>query len=149
MLPYTFNSNSWRFMMKGKLAILVVLWIGLMLVPTMVQADPNSTFTATHPTQYVNGTIIPATDVLDFTIKCSSTVSGPYLFSYDVASLESGTVIDVSSCVQGTPGTYYFVATALSSAFGTESSFSNEATRIYTKDNLGQVPLAPTFLIIS
>lgn len=134
--------------MKRIIATIVILLAGMMAAP-MAFADPTSTFTATHPTQYEDGTVIPSTDILTFTINCGNTAAGPYLFTYPVASLESGTVIDVSSCVQGTPGVYYFVATAISGTFSTESIFSNESVRTYTASDLGKTPLAPTLLIIS
>ena len=112
------------------------------------QAAPQSTFSAIAPTQYEDGTSILSTDVLGYTLWCSANPAGPYLYSYDVPSLISGTVVDVSSCVQGVLGTYYFVATATSSVYGTTSVNSLEAIKTYTASDLGRNPLAPTLLSI-
>ena len=135
--------------MKRMIVVLPLLLLGLLLVSDETQADPVSTFTASHPTQYEDGRIIPSTDVLKFTIYCGTNAVGPYPFSFSIASLESGASVDVSSCVLGSPGVYYFVATATSAVYGTESIFSNEVVRTYTASDLGKTPLAPTLFTIS
>jgi hypothetical protein len=119
----------------------------LMFVAAVALAAPVSTFTATAPTNYVDGTVIPATDVLSYAIYCGNTSGGPYnLVEANIASLSS-TPVDVQSCVTG-PGTYYFVATATSSAFGTESAFSGEVSRTYSASDLGKVPFAPVLISV-
>lgn len=120
--------------------------IGMFIASSGSLAAPNSNFTWTAPTQYEDGTMIPATDVLTYRIYCSSTTGGPYAFFWDVGSAVEANNLDVSACVQGVPGTYYFVATAFSADFATESAFSNEATKTYTNIDLGRVPLPPTLL---
>lgn len=130
-------------MKKLLIAVLLVL-----ATFSVTQAAPSSTFTATAPTQYEDGTMIPSTDVLGYTLWCSSTSGGTFLYFYDVPNLISGTTVDVSSCVQGVPGTYYFVATATSTVYGTTSVYSLEATKTYTAQDLGKNPLAPTLLTV-
>lgn len=124
------------------------LVLTLLVLSAAAYAIPDSTFNATPPTQYVDGNPIPGTDVLTYTVFCSSNQGGPYNFSYPANSIATGEVIDISTCVQGVPGTYYFVATATSTDFGSESQFSNESTRTYTANELGKVPNAPTLLTI-
>jgi len=134
----------------------VVLWsigaaVGLMLLPwaaSLTHAAPVSDFSAIPPTQYEDGNIIPATDILAYRIYCSNTQGGPYLFSFDTPTIAVGTSIDVATCVLGVPGVYYFVATAISGTFGTESGNSNETTRTYTAADLGKTPLAPTLFTV-
>jgi len=110
-----------------------------------VQAAPTSTFTWTDPTQYEDGTMIDTqSDVLSFRLYCSATSGGPYVSQ--VFSTPSPSVEDMVFCVQGTPGTYYMAATAISALHGTESVLSNETTRTYTATDLGKVPLPPTLL---
>lgn len=115
------------------------------IIPSTIAA-PNSNFTWTAPTQYEDGLMIPATDVLTYRIYCSATTGGPYNVWWDVGSATEANNLDVSACVQGVPGTYFFVATARSADFNTESAFSNEATKTYTNVDLGRVPLPPTLL---
>lgn len=131
--------------MKRAIGILVVLWAVLMAAPAW--AAPNATLTATAPTQYVDGTMIPVTDTLTYKVYCGSSV-GNHPFVFDAPNLDAGTVIDISACVQGAPGTYYFVATATSTVYASESAVSNEATRSYTAVDLGKTPLAPTLFTI-
>jgi len=114
----------------------------------IVNAAPNSNFSWTAPIQYVDGNMIPATDILTYRVYCGNTAGGPYIYSYDAGSAVEAATLDVGSCVQGTPGTYYFVATAYSTDFSEESAFSNEATRTYTAQDLGRVPLPPTLLSV-
>ena len=134
--------------MKRAITALLVLWV--ICVSAVVWAAPVSTFSATAPTQYEDGTMIdPAQDTLGFTLWCGNAAGGAYPYSYDVPSLDPGQQVDISSCVQSTPGTYYFVATSRSSLHGTTSVNSNETLRTYTASDLGKNPLAPTLLTIS
>jgi hypothetical protein len=121
---------------------------GALLFVGITNAAPNTNFSWTAPTNYEDGTIIPGTDILSYTIYCGTTLGGPYDFSYPAGTGET-TTVDVATCVQGTPGTYYFVATAFSPDFNAESAFSNEATRIYTAIDLGKVPTAPVLISVN
>ena len=117
-------------------------------VVTAVEAAPTGNFNADAPTTYVNGAGIDPTDVLTYKVYCG-TQQGVFDFVYDAPDLTvGGASIDVQSCVQGTPGTYYFVATATSSLYGTESVFSNETTRFYSANDLGNVPNAPVLFTV-
>lgn len=128
--------------MKLRAIVLLALFF---TAPTW--AAPNATLSATAPIQYEDGNMIPVTDTLTYTVYCGS-VTGDYPFAFPAPNLDVGTTIDISACVQGTPGTYYFVATATSTVFASESSDSNETTRTYTVVDLGKVPLAPTLFTI-
>jgi len=131
--------------MKRAITGLLVLWLACIAAPAW--AAPDATLSATAPTQYEDGTMIPVTDTLTYRVYCGS-VSGDRTFVFDAPNLIAGTTIDISACVAGSPGTYYFVATATSTVHVTESSFSNETTRVYTSNDLGKVPLAPTLFTI-
>jgi len=115
---------------------------------TIAEAAPVGQFSATAPTSYENGAGIDPTDILTYKVYCG-TQPGVYDFVYDAPDLTtSGASVDVQTCVQGTPGTYYFVATATSTLYATESVFSNEATRFYTANDLGNVPNAPVLFTV-
>lgn len=131
--------------MKKVVAALTLL---VMTFATVASAEPLGSFNAQAPTAYVNGNAIPVTDTLTYKVYCGLTPGGPYSHSFDALNLDAGTTIDVAACVQGEPGTYYFVATATSSTYGTESAFSNEATRTWTAQELGLVPNAPVLFTI-
>jgi len=127
--------------MKKILASLGALSLLLSLTAT---AAPTSTFTWSAPQQYEDGTMIPVTDTLSYRLYCGDTTGGPYnnsiLFSTPSPSQE-----DMAFCVGGVVGTYYMVATAISTN-GEESGFSNETQRSYTAGDLGKIPLPPTLL---
>jgi len=123
------------------LAVSIVISLG-------VSAAPVSDFSWTAPTQYEDGNVIPATDILSYRLYCGDTQGGPYPFLYDVGSAVEAAVQDVGTCVQGVPGTYYFVATATSTDYASESQYSNEANRTYSAADLGRVPLPPTLLSV-
>ena len=125
-----------------KYLLMALLAVG---VVGIAGAAPTSSFTATVPTQYEDGTMIPISDVLTYRLYCSASQGGPYNVFYDVVDITSFST-DVATCVQGVPGTYYFVATSRSTTYGTESDFSNETSRSYTAAELGKVPNAPTLL---
>ncbi len=129
-------------------AIFVILLLLLASVPNTTNAAPVSEFSGIPPIQYTDGTMIPSTDILSYRIYCGNLTGGPYLFSYDTPTIEPGSQIDVTTCVQGTPGTYYFVGTAISSTFSAESGFSNETPRTYTQGDLPKTPLAPTLFTV-
>jgi len=119
-----------------------------MFIVSIASAAPNTDFTWTAPTNYVDGQIIPATDILSYTIYCSATQGGPYNDVYPAGIAENIANLDVGSCVQGVPGTYYFVATAFSPDFNAESAFSGEASRTYSAIDLGKVPNPPVLISV-
>lgn len=133
-------------MNKRKLGLGALL---LLALPLGVFSAPISDFIWTAPTNYQDGSIIDTVaDPLSYTIYCGTTQGGPYTINFDAGvNVESGT-IDVGACVNGIPGTYYFVATATSSSFGTESPNSNEISRTYTAIDLGKVPNAPILISV-
>lgn len=108
-------------------------------------AAPISNYTGAAPTQYEDGNTIPISDVLAYRLYCSDTQGGPYNIFYDIVDITSFSQ-DVATCVQGIPGTYYFVSTAISNTYSSESVYSNELFRTYTAADLGKVPLAPVLL---
>lgn len=128
-------------MFTAGLAVSTLIMLG-------VSAAPVQDFTWTAPTQYEDGNVIPASDVLGYKIYCGVDIGGPYPFVYDVGSAVEAAVQDVGTCVQGVPGTYYFVATATSSTYAEESAYSGEVNKTYTAADLGRVPLPPTLLSV-
>ena len=111
-------------------------------------AAPSSNFSWNEPTNYQNGQVIdPTADLITYNLYCGTTTGGPYNFVQEILGGSSATV-DVASCVNGVPGTYYFVLTANSTLYNSESVFSNEAAHTYTTTDLGLVPNAPVLLSI-
>lgn len=126
----------------------LTIFLALLISPAIFAA-PNSDFSWTDPTNYEDGTIIDsAVDTLTFSIYCSGTQGGPYTLVQDNLT-NSPQQIDVQSCVQGVPGTYYFVLTAVSTYYNTESDYSNEASRLYSAAELGKTPNAPVLLSVN
>ena len=131
-----------------KIGVMAAL-AGVFALAPNLQAAPNSDFTWTEPTNYVDGTIIPATDVLTYTLYCGSVQGGPYeVYGIIAVDAASAAQVDLNSCVNGVPGTYYFVLTATSADFSSESTFSNEISRTYTNTDLGKVPLPPVLVTV-
>lgn len=127
----------------------LIAGLALLLV-TMAAAVPNSDFTWTAPTNYENGNVIDFTaDPLTYNLYCGQASGGPYSYvtSFPAGS-ESANTVDVGSCVNGVAGTYYFVLTAVSPLYNAESAFSNEVSRTYTVQDLGNVPNAPVLLTV-
>jgi hypothetical protein len=114
----------------------------------IASAAPFSDYTWTPPTNYENGEVIDATDIITYNLYCGSASGGPYNFVAELPSGNSAGQVDVASCVGNTPGTYYFVLTAFSTLYATESPFSNEVSRTYTAADLGKVPNAPILLTV-
>ncbi len=141
--------NMYPFLEEDDMRLwtIAVLFVSLFAAATL-NADPNGQFSATAPTQYEDGNMIPASDVLTYKVMCSNSQGGPYLYSFDVPNLVAGTQVDVAACVQGIPGAYYFVATATSSTWMTESSSSNETTKTWSAFELGKTPRPPTLFTI-
>lgn len=132
--------------LRAKLGIVGLLG-ALLMFPAF--AIPLSNFSWTAPTNYENGAVIdPVTDPLTYSIYCGTVSGGPYNLVQSGITGESANNIDVGTCVNGTPGTYYFVATATSTLYSTESAFSNEVARTYTVTDLGQVPNPPVLLTV-
>jgi hypothetical protein len=116
---------------------------------SVASAIPLSDFTWTEPTNYENGQVIdPITDVITYSVFCSSTSGGPYTLVANGLTGSAANNLDVGSCINNTPGTYYFVATATSSFYNSESIFSNEASKTYTVTDLGQVPNPPVLISV-
>ena len=115
-----------------------------LLLSFTAQAAPTSTFTWSAPQQYEDGTMIPVTDTLTYRLYCGDTSGGRYNNTV-VFNTPSPRQEDMASCVGGVVGTYYMVATAISTN-GEESAFSNETQRSYTAGDLGKIPLPPTLL---
>lgn len=126
----------------------ILLFAALLSLAGVVGSAPNAGFSAQAPTTYVDGTTIPASDSISYRVYCSRDGGQNFAYTYDTPTLAPGTQIDVASCVQGTPGTYYFFARAISSVYGTESLPSQESSIAYTAEELGKVPNPPTLFIV-
>ena len=117
-----------------------------------IEADPFQSWTWTEPTTYTNLAVIPSTDNLSYTLYCNDT-PGETGEPYEVAiALDDPgappSIEDMAPVVNGQPGTYHCVATTFSSAFGTESVYSNEENFTVTASDLGFVPNPPTNLTL-
>ena len=131
--------------MKRHLRIVVVL---ILLGSLTIQADPFKEWNWAEPTEYENNVPIPSGDDLTYTLYCGTTEGGPYdAFSTNMDKPPPQN-IDMAPLVGNNPGTYYCVATARSSIYGTESGFSNEANFTVTSGDLGYVPRPPDNLTL-
>jgi len=130
--------------MKRLLATLVVFFLPLSAI-----AAPNITITFNAPTNYEDGTVIGADDQLTYRLYCGN-LPADYPNWVDLPpGTTSPAVVDMSYCVQGTPGDYYITMTAWSAKFGNESSYSNEILRNISPAALGKVVLPPTIISIT
>jgi len=125
------------------LSIFVVAYF---LLP-VAASFPITTFSLTPPSEYTDGTPIPAEDVLTYKVYCSDTAGGPYTAIEETTNLTTFQ-LDTATCVTQA-GTYHFVATATSSVSGLESDFSGEATRTYTEAEVNPVPPKPGSIILA
>lgn len=114
----------------------------LMLFVLTSTAAPVAKFTMEAPTHYDDGTAIPSTDVLNYTLYCSKTMGGPYNISWDTGTSPIVEALDLFDCVNEA-GTYYFVATVTSSALGTTSGYSNEISRFFNANQIFKKPNPP------
>lgn len=117
------------------------------LITLTSTAAPFAQFTWEPPTHYEDGSLIPSTDVLSYTIYCSNVAGGPYNVSWDVGNGTSVNSLDLWDCVKEA-GTYYFVATVTSAALGTTSTFSNEVSRSYSANQIFKKPMPPLLRVV-
>ncbi len=129
-----------------------IIVAALLLGSLTIHADPWKMWDWDEPTTYTNANPIPASDTLSYELLCND-IPGeqgpPYevLIQLDDPGAPPSNE-DMDIIVQGRPGTYYCVATATSSAFGTTSEYSTEANFIVTADSLGFVPNPPLNLTL-
>lgn len=122
----------------------IKLFVALFLLSTITIAEPFKNWNWTPPSQYVNNTPIPASDVLTYKLYCSDTDGGPYTTSFPVTDPNAPpAMIDMAPVVKGVPGTYYCVATATSSTHGSESAYSLQKDFTVTAMDLGLAPKPP------
>jgi len=124
----------------------------VLLASLTVSADPWKMWNWTEPSAYTNGNPIPGSDTLTYTLYCND-MPGEQGAPYEVLILldDAGAPPsneDMDIVVQGRPGTYYCAATARSSAFSTESEYSNESFFTVTAETLGFVPNPPLNLTL-
>lgn len=130
---------------------MVQLFIATVLLGSItIQADPFELWDWVPAALYENGNPIPTSDVQTYTLYCNTTPGeqGP---PYDVgiALDDPGappSIEDMAPVVQGRVGTYECVATQRSTAYNTESGYSNVENFIATSADLGFVPQPPTLL---
>lgn len=123
--------------------IVQFLIAALLLGSLTIQADPFKEWNWSPPTQYVNGSTIPPSDDLSYTLYCGNTQGGPYdLFSASLTKPPPDNM-DMAPLVNDVPGVYYCVATATSSIYLSESDYSGEASFSVTGEALGFVPEPP------
>lgn len=134
--------------MKKLLTELLLLMVVLMSAP--VWAEPNPNMSATAPTLYDDDTPIPSSDILAYTVWCNDLDNGMYFYSFGVVGLTEpgGATFDISRCVKGRAGTYFFVATVWSPLKMTRSIYSNQVTRTYEIGDFGPTPRSPTLMTI-
>ena len=114
-----------------------------------IQADPSKEWSWTGPTEYENGTVIPDSDDLSFRLRCGLSEGGPYDSFETLLAKPPPSVADMGPLVANTPGTYYCIATATSSLYGTESAPSNEINFTVLPGDLGLRPRPPVLSLVS
>lgn len=132
-----------------KRIIHIMVW-AVLLGSLTIQADPIKLWDWTEDLFYTNGNAIPVSDTITYTLYCNDT-SGEQGEPYEIAiALDDPgappSQEDMAPVVRGRAGTYFCVATARSSAFNTESGYSNETNFLVTAASLGFVPRPPTNL---
>lgn len=126
--------------MAKKLRVLFAL---LLLGSITIQADPFHEWSWTAPTAYENGSQIPATDNLIFTLKCGTDQGGPYDKFEAVLAKPPPDTLDMGLLVQNKPGSYFCIATATSTLYSSESDPSNEVNFNVLPSDLGLRPQPP------
>ncbi len=136
-------------MKKYLLAFALVLSLSLSLCAPAYADNLTATFTARAPLTYEDGMNIGSDDTLSYFLYCGE-VSGDYNIALNVTTdlVEGGEEVSVSLCVT-TPGTYYFVGTAYSFLYKTESVYSNEITKTFIAQDFTHIPNPPTILSVS
>lgn len=115
----------------------------VLLASITIQADPFQEWSWTGPNQYENGSAIPSTDNLIFTLKCGIAQGGPYDRFEAVLQKPPPDTLDMGLLVQGQPGSYFCVATATSTLYNAESDPSNEVNFTVLPSDLGLRPKPP------
>ena len=115
----------------------------VMLGSITIEADPFKTWTWTDPTTFENGQPIPAGDLITRTLKCGTTVGGPYPDETIFQSQTPPSVEDMAFVVGGIPGNYYCLSTVWSLLYMSESGPSNEVNFTVLPGALGFVPNPP------
>jgi hypothetical protein len=111
--------------------LIYVLLTAALFVSALVSAVTPRTFSAvvtiSAPTQYVDGTSLPASQISQYTVNYGTTTGGPYPNIMNIYSVNG--VIPTTVTVTGlTVGTWYFVVTATATN-GMVSANSNEASK--------------------
>ena len=132
-----------------KLLFLPVLLLFCFPFSSAEAANTSANFSASAPTLYVDGTTIGVDDTLSYFMYCG-TSPGVYNIALNVTTdlVNGGEDVSVALCVP-TPGTYYFVVTAYSFLYQSESSYSNEVSKVFIAADFDHIPMAPTILVIS
>ena len=114
-----------------------------------IQADPFKTWSWTGPDQYENDMPIPTSDELSFNLLCGTNSGGPYDLTEMLIDTPSPSIQDMGSLVMDSPGTYYCVLTATSSAWNLTSDYSNEVNFTVLPTDLGLRPKPPVLSLVS
>jgi hypothetical protein len=125
------------------------VFVLLLLGAITIQADPFKQWDWAAPTEYENGSLIPESDDLSYTLKCGVAAGGPYDRFETMLTEPPPDNQDMGLLVQNTPGEYYCIATARSSLHGTESAPSNEVNFTVLPSDLGLRPKPPVLSITS
>jgi hypothetical protein len=119
----------------------------ILLGSITIQADPTKEWSWTPPTEYENTILIPAGDLVNYTLHCSNNAGPPYEASKTFNMQTPPSTDDMDFIVGGLPGTYYCVSTVDSLAYLTTSGYSNEVNFTVLPGTLGFVPSAPVLVL--
>jgi hypothetical protein len=100
----------------------------LLLIPFMVWAGEVQ-LQFTPPTEYSDGSALPASDIKEYRIYAANTAGGPYTQIGTIPGTDAQATIDVDRQLD-----WYFVLTTVTTG-GLESVYSNEASKLHAEPN--------------
>jgi hypothetical protein len=119
----------------------------LLAVSAPLWAQVGKTFSWVNPTSYVDGTVMPPSDIKQTTIGIAPTSGG----TPTTVLVAQGAVTSYTSLPVFTAGTWYARAQTTSVSLGTTSAWSNEAVftvGVCQANPLSCTPKAPTSLSV-
>ncbi len=126
----------------------IQIFVAFVLLGSLtIDAAPFKDWFWNDPTTYENGQQIPAGDLASRTLKCGSTLGGPYTMETLFVSQAPPSNEDMAFVVNGIPGDYYCISTVWSLTYMAESQVSNEVNFTVAPGALGFVPNPPVLTL--
>jgi hypothetical protein len=125
----------------------IIQAVVLLAVSSPLWGQVEKTFTWVNPTSYVDGTVMPPSDIKQTTISVAPTSGG----TPTLVLVSTGAASTYTSLPVFTSGTWYARAQTTSISLGTTSGYSNEAVftvGVCQANPLSCTPRAPTNLSV-